>query len=128
MVREKLSANGLFIANIAGSLATGEPSFTLSELKTFRSVFPNSYFFKTSERDVAEGQTIIFVGYKSDRVVDVASESKAFSSDFFQALPGHLIDVSRFDLASQILLSDDYAPVEYLTAAFVNQAFQRKAL
>jgi len=45
IAKEKLSEEGIFVANLIGNLSRQEPSFIFTEIKTFKSVFPNSYFF-----------------------------------------------------------------------------------
>ena len=53
-----------------------------------------------------ELQNFIFVGHKSEKSVNL--EGSAFY--------GKLIDLSRFDFDLYPLLTDNFAPVEYLTA------------
>ncbi len=100
-VKNRLSQNGIFIANMIGDLSRQEPSLIFSEIKTFKSVFENSYFFAVKSPKITGSQNIIFVGYNSEELVD-------FSND-------KIIDLNRFDLSSYPLLTDDYSPVEYLT-------------
>ncbi|MDP2593768.1 MAG: fused MFS/spermidine synthase, partial [bacterium] len=45
IAKKKLSDDGLFIANLIGDLSRQQPSLIFAEIKTFQSVFPNSYFF-----------------------------------------------------------------------------------
>lgn len=123
LARGKLSPNGIFILNVPGSFADRTPSLALSELKTFRSAFPNSYFFTSATFDSTVTQNIMFVGYNDKRNVDITVESMAFDNTFFKELPNHAIDVSNIDLTKHIMLTDNYAPVEYLTAALVRESF-----
>ena len=114
IAKEKLHADGLFIANIHGKLSE-ESSFILSEIKTFQSVFPNSYFFATQSIHSTLLQNIIFVGFKSDRKVDFnSSEIKTHPDYFIRGLPDKLVDISRFDLSPYPILTDNFAPVEYM--------------
>jgi hypothetical protein len=45
LARTRLRPEGVFIANMIGDLSRREPSLIMAEIKTFRAVFPNSYFF-----------------------------------------------------------------------------------
>ena len=42
LAKNKLSPDGVFIANLIGDLSRQEPSFLMSEIKTFKQVFPNA--------------------------------------------------------------------------------------
>ena len=70
MVKEKLSDNGVFVANVVGSLSNKPESFLFSEIKTFKSVFPNSYFLAVVSPESTDPQNIIFVGHNSKDVAD----------------------------------------------------------
>lgn len=123
MSKNKLKTNGLFVMNIIGTLADISPSFTLSEIRTFQSVFPNSYFFAVSSNDfkltqvlTPKGkyfeQNIMIVGYNSDRKLNLLKAVNS-SDPFLRSLPEHLIDLRRYDLEKNTLFTDNYAPVEY---------------
>ncbi|HCM36384.1 MAG TPA: hypothetical protein DIS53_00405 [Candidatus Wildermuthbacteria bacterium] len=106
IAKSKLAPEGIFLANIVGDLASDPPSFVLAEMKTLRAVFPQSYFFAMKSPVSEELQNFIFVGHKSEKSVNL--EGSAFY--------GKLIDLSRFDFDLYPLLTDNFAPVEYLTA------------
>lgn len=118
MAKEKLNDKGVFIANVVGSLPHRQAglsqkpnTFVLSEMKTFKSVFENSYFFAVTSPNVETPQNLIFVGYNSEKKIDFKNVK----------LPGteiklseKMIDISTLDFSNQILLTDNYAPVDYL--------------
>ena len=106
IAKSKLAPEGIFLANIVGDLAPNPPSFVLAEMKTFRAAFPQSYFFAIKSPETQELQNFIFVGHNSERTID-------FEGSEFQ---GKLIDTNRFDFEPHPLLTDNFAPVEYLTA------------
>lgn len=126
LAKNKLNPNGIFIANLIGDLKPERTSFILSELKTFQSIFPNSYFFAVRSPLEIGPQNLIFVGYNSDQRVD-------FSADFIKNNPDPLIrnlsqkrfDPASLDLSSYPLLTDNYSPVEYLTGKFLLRQFSR---
>lgn len=115
MAKDKLTPKGLFIANIHGKLLPKPSSFTLAEMKTFRSIFSNSYFFAVQSPTFPSIQNIMFVGYNSEKRIDfTSSEIANHQNEFVRALPEKLIDVNTFDFSSSPLLTDNFAPIEYL--------------
>ncbi|MDP2684406.1 MAG: fused MFS/spermidine synthase [bacterium] len=115
LVKEKLNDEGLIVGNFIGSLARKEPSFMFSAIKTFRETFPNSYFFAVESNRLKETQNIIFVGYKSDKKIEIDSELlDDINDEFLSNLDEHLINIDRFDLANSIVFTDNYAPVDYM--------------
>lgn len=102
----KLNNEGIFIGNFIARLIPEHPSFLFSEIKTFQSVFPNSYFFAVQSPNSIDIQNIIFVGYKSDSIVTF--ENSGFAEN--------LINMKGFDLTSYQKITDNYAPVDYLIA------------
>jgi hypothetical protein len=82
-------------------------------------VFPNSYFFAVeSPEKTGVIQNITLAGYKSDRRVDVRSpEVTGHASALIRFLQYKVLDVDhRYELSAYPVLTDAYAPVEYLTA------------
>jgi predicted membrane-bound spermidine synthase len=126
-VKDKLSPGGLFIANLIGDLSTEKPSFIFSEIKTFQSVFPNSYFFASeTTKKQAYRQNILLVGYNSEEIKDLNSISIKQSEDpFIRSLPDKVINISEFDLSSYPVLTDNFSPVEYLTTGLLKRASQK---
>lgn len=110
---EKLTPGGIFIANIIGSLDPEAGRFFYAEMKTFQSVFPQTYFFAVTATSTKAVQNIIFVGHKSPTPVTLSS----FRNTRYPELPplsDVRIDPLRFDLRNYPLLTDAYAPVEHL--------------
>lgn len=125
IVRSKLNADGVFIANFIGSLSRGVPALTLSEIRTFSEVFQNSYFFATESPKLARPQNLILVGVNGDRKIDfndsVFIENK---NDIIKGLSGKLVDLERFNLLMYQKLTDDFAPVEYMTSKLIRDNFE----
>ena len=103
LVSERLSPGGVFMVNVIGNLTPTFPSFTLSEIKTFRGVFANSFFLAVESPSSLKTQNMIFVG------VNGAFDKPANIGD-------KIVDVGKYDLERYPVLTDDYSPVEYLTA------------
>lgn len=117
VARKALKTEGVFIANMMGDLSYEKQSFVFSEMKTLQSVFSNSYFFAVQSPHVEELQNLIFVGHKSDKRIDLVEIARNYSGDqFMQELPKKIIDVGKFDLSPYPMLTDNFSPVEYLTA------------
>lgn len=117
--KSKLNPEGVFVANIIGSLNEKSPSFLFSEMKTFREVYPNSYFFAVDSLTADYPQNIIMVGYNGDEGRDLLSVDT--KEPFLSTLSSHLIDMNSYDLSSFPILTDDYAPVEYFISQRLTQ-------
>ena len=127
VAKEKLSDNGVFIANLIGDLSRQQPSLIFSEIKTFQSVFPNSYFFAIETPEKTDSQNIIFVGYNSDKKVNLnASSILQNKNPIISSLPTKIINLDRFNLSPYPVLTDNYSPVEYLTAEVLQRTFGEK--
>jgi len=117
LVRSRLSPDGVFVANFIGDLSHATPSLILSEMRTFRQVFPNSYFFATRSPYSLSPQNIMFVGIAGDKKIDRESlEGVHGRGSVLEGLPSRLIDPDRFYLEMHPKLTDSYAPVEYLVS------------
>lgn len=115
LAKSKLSSRGVFIANVVGSLATKPQSFALSEMKTFKSVFQNSYFFAVNSSESPKPQNLIFVGYNGDNAIDFnGSDIKKNKNYIISGLSEKIIDVDNIDLSYYPILTDNFAPVDYL--------------
>ena len=117
LARGRLTSEGVFIGNFIGVLDRNPPTLLFSQIKTFRQVFPNSYFFAVENPKSSEVQNFIFVGVAGEGKIDFESdEVKLSNNDLFQKLESKLIDVSSINLEKYQILTDNFSPVEYLTA------------
>jgi spermidine synthase len=125
LARSRLRREGVFIANMIGDLSRREPSLIMAEIRTFQTVFPNSYFFAVESAERTDQlQNITLVGYNSDRRVDVtAPPVTTHPEDLIRFLRYKAVDVERrFELSSYPVLTDNFSPVEYLTARVLRRA------
>jgi len=114
--RAKLNKEGIFIGNFIGKLDREPPTLLFSQIRTFKQVYPNSYFFAVDSPEDDRVQNFIFVGFNSDRVVDFEAKAiKESQNELFLGLSEKLIDINDYDLFKFQILTDNYAPVEYLT-------------
>ncbi|RJQ34674.1 M28 family peptidase [Candidatus Parcubacteria bacterium] len=129
IAKSKLNQNGIFVANFIGSLSRQKPSLLFSEIKTFESVFDNTYYFAVNGPDNLDMQNIIFVGVNGDKKIDfTASEITGNQDPIIQNLASRVVDLNRFDLSDYPVLTDNYAPVEYLTAQSLSRNLRQKEM
>lgn len=127
LAKSKLSKDGIFVANIIGTLSPEYPSFTLSEMRTFKEVFPQSYFFAVSSPKVNITQNIIFVGSASEEEIDIKQLSEAYGGDpILGELSAHVIHDDEIDFSKHPIFTDDYAPVDYFAANAFSRALLAK--
>ena len=123
IAKDKLSDNGIFVANLIGDLSRQEPSLIMAEIKTFQTVFPNSYFFAVDSPEKTTLQNIMFVGYNSDKKIDLNDPVILQNKDgTIRSLKDKIINVDRFNLSSYPILTDNFSPVEYLTSKVLKRA------
>lgn len=124
LAKSRLSKDGIFVANLVGYLSHLSPSFLMSEIKTFQSVFPNNYVFAVGSTESTDTQNIIIVGYNSDTIIDIKEAVSQFQSDtFIQSLPEKLVNIQKYNLSPFLLLTDNFTPVEYLTGQLLKRSF-----
>lgn len=121
LAKSKLTENGVFIANIIGSLSREEPSFFLSELKTFQGVFPNSYVFAVDSPEKNSAQNIIFAGINGNAKIDWENTEKS-NNMILKNLSKHAVDMKKYELSSVTILTDNYAPVEFLASQILKNS------
>ncbi len=113
--KDKLNPQGFFIANLIGTFSRSSPSFILSEIKTFQTVYPNSYFFAVTSQDPLYPQNIIMVGYNSSEKIDF-EKARQSTDTYFQSIPDKEVALDDFDLTPYAIFTDNYAPVDYYNA------------
>lgn len=118
LAKDRLSQDGFFVMNIIGQLKEGADQLILSEIKTFRSVFKSSYFFAVDSPNKKSLQNFIFLGFRNDsQMVDFSKpEILTHESEVIRQLPEKVVAVKELNLSSAYLLTDNFAPIEYLTA------------
>jgi len=124
IVKEKLNKDGILVINIIGDLSQERQSLIMSEIKTIKTVFNNSYFFATESPKKSGAQNIIIVGYNSDKKIDLNNPLIANHQDsIINSLEDKAINVDKINLSSQLVLTDNFSPVEYLTAKVLSRRF-----
>lgn len=117
LAHSRLAGDGVFIANLIGSLDTKGPSFIWSQVKTMQQVFPQVYVFGVVSPVETGTQNIIAVGSKSSERLDML-DRKWWGSDHqvVREVSGHYVATERIDLGRYPVLTDNYAPVDYLAS------------
>jgi hypothetical protein len=130
IAKSRLNTGGIIVVNMIGDLSRQQPSLILAEIKTFQAVFPNSYFFAADSPEKTYSQNIMLVGCNSDFRLDLESPSiTGYKDPFIRFIGYKLIDVDhRFELSPYPVLTDNFAPVEYLTAQVLRRAFSKPRL
>ncbi|HZP33684.1 MAG TPA: fused MFS/spermidine synthase [Candidatus Acidoferrales bacterium] len=125
LAKDRLSPNGILIVNMIGDLSRRKPSLILSEIRTFETVFPNSYFFAVAWPERTDSQNVMLVGSNSANRVNLnAPDVLGNPERVIHGLSSKQIDVARrFELSAYALLTDNYSPIEYLTAQVLRRAF-----
>jgi len=105
LAESRLAENGLFLINIIGRLEGEGRDLLLSEIKTFHLIFEKTYLFPVASPDRQKLQNYILLGLKNGSPgIDWSGEQKK------------PINPRDLNLRSAFILTDDFAPVEYLTA------------
>ena len=124
LAKSRLMENGAFIGNFAGSLDQQQPSFIMSEIRTFKEVFPNSYFFAVQSPDYSTPQNIIFLGINGDKKIDFESKEIKYNKDpIIASLPEKNIDINQFNLSLYKEITDDFSPIEYLVSRDIKKFY-----
>ena len=116
LVKSRLAPDGMFVANLIGTLSGGAESFVPAEIKTFAEVFTNAAYFAVTDPSGSDVQNIMLVGLNGDRDLFQPAELAQSTDEFLGSLPFHRIDPAQLDLSRSPVLTDSYAPVEYMMA------------
>ncbi|MDX1765595.1 MAG: fused MFS/spermidine synthase, partial [Candidatus Saccharimonadales bacterium] len=118
--RDRLNDDGIFISNVIGDTHESDRSFLLSEMKTFKTVFDNSYFFDLDNNGPGKINNFVFLGINGDQQLDFDA-LKNHPNETLANLSERLVDYEAFDLSHQIVFTDDYAPIDYLSMQMLNR-------
>lgn len=122
LAKSRLSDNGVFIGNFAGDLDKKHPSLILSEIKTFKNIFPNSYFFAVDSITSKNPQNIIFLGINGQKKIDFKGDLILKSNNpIIKTVPQKNIDLADFEFSQYQEITDDFSPIEYLVGNMINK-------
>lgn len=122
LVKSRLNNNGVFIGNFSGYLSGEGSSLILSEIKTFRKTFSNSYFFAVVSPKTESIQNIIFLGINGQDLVDFDSKTIKNSNNVaIRDLSEKRINLDNFDFSKYQEITDNFSPIEHLVSKVINQ-------
>ena len=118
LAKDRLSESGFFSMNIVGTLEEKNNLLLFSKIKTFKSVFKNSYLLATNSPEEKGLQNFILLGLKNDsRNIDFESkEILENKNEVIHNLSEKFIYIKNLALDSAFIFTDDFAPIEYLTS------------
>jgi len=118
LVKSRLAENGFFLIHILGTSNAKSNLLIPSEIKTFKSVFKNSYLFSVDSPSKKEPQHFILIGLKnnSQKIDFEGKEVLENKNEIIRSLPEKFVNLGDLNLDSAFIFTDDFAPIEYLTA------------
>lgn len=121
LLRSRLTNNGSVVLNYIGNYDNAPNSFILSEMRTFKNIFPNSYFFAVDNLNEKQTQNIVFWGLANDKKIDFEGEGASLLNDYLKEAIKREILVSDEILNKHPVLTDNYAPVDFLVSQFLKK-------
>ena len=125
LAQQRLAEEGVFIANFYASLSPDIRPLVDSIHATMRRVFPQVYLFATVDPDGEELQNFIFVGHnrapQKQRIDPRLAADTSFAYSELQRIAELEIGARPEVLDRALLLTDDYAPVEYYSARILRR-------
>lgn len=110
---DMLTEDGVVILNMIGSVSWEASKFIQSEYKTYKEIFPEVFLLPVSTMDMNENQNIMLVALKNPETVSYTTENKEYKDFLTRKIYMQILE-------DTIVLTDDYAPVDYFTSALIN--------
>ena len=121
----RLNDNGVLISNYFGSLAEDSRPLVYSIMKTMRRVFAEVYLIATVDPADEGLQNFIFIAHNrsgsTNRVDLQQAQDVEFSYAHLRQVAGLEIKPGDEEIDPAIILTDDYAPVEFYAAKVLRQ-------
>lgn len=118
--KDHMDQEGIFLLNLIGDLSQQTPSLTFSLVRTFREVFPDSYFIAVVDpNNPSRIQNIIFAGFIQK--IPEPNTDVSFHYLSTEKINENTISLERYDLSRYQVLTDDLSPVELLSARLLGQ-------
>lgn len=130
LTRSRLSTDGIFMVNVIGDLARTQPSHTLSIYKTFAEVFPENIFVATEDNDQITTQNVVLIGFtdSEDKETVLANTNDIVDEYVKGQLQNKTINPSRFSLEQALVLRDDTASLQKLSAELLSRVYDSSDL
>jgi len=118
LVRDRLTSGGVYMANLVGDLNPNAPNVLFSQMRLIREAFPNSYFFATIDPQSRNTQSIVAFAVNGESTLDLKSESiRNNPNPVLSELVNKAIDEAAINWNDYVLMTDNFAPVEYFGMA-----------
>lgn len=129
LANDRLSDEGVLIANYYGSLADDTRPLILSLLKTMRREFAQVYLLATVDPRSEELQNFIFVGHRTNGTAVELRRARDIEFGYPQLQRVAELELSpdETQLSSALVFTDDYAPVERYAARVLRRYDARLA-
>ncbi|XGI82844.1 spermidine synthase [Halorutilales archaeon Cl-col2-1] len=125
LVRSKLTDDGVMLANVIAAPEGEASRFYRSEYRTFDTVFPQTYAFRTSETDRVQNIEIVATK-RSDRLSESELRSLSRNRDvgvnLSHEIRGYIHDVDA-NTSETPVLYDDRAPVSRLLDPAISEKY-----
>lgn len=116
LVKDHLTYDGVFIGNFIGSTDLDTGGYFPAVARTLLSVFPHGKFYGVVGNATTQVQNIMFIGCKEESCIDPCSTAMKRSTDpMLSTLCDRMVTIDTNTLQTSPLLTDNYAPVEWLT-------------
>jgi len=112
-IYEALDDNGILMVNIISAPQGNKAKFFLSELKTIKSIFSKVYVFPINNKEIEKVQNIMIVASKNDNF-DLKKRRKETQDKEILGYLKHYLGENLTTYKHIPILTDNYAPVEYL--------------
>lgn len=115
MTADHLTDEGMFVGNFIGSTDLTRYSYLPAAMRTLLTVFPNGRFYAMEDPKRTAIQNVIFIACKSGACIAPCSSAFKNNPDpILSTLCEREVPVRMEDLTMHPMLTDDYAPVEWL--------------
>ncbi len=112
-MHDSLSDRGVLIINIISALQGPKSEFFLAEHKTIKTVFPEVYIFPINNKEIEAVQNVMIVALKNDSF-DLEKRRRITQKKEVLEYLKHYLSENLTTSKHIPILTDNYAPVEYL--------------
>lgn len=115
LLQEHLTPDGIIMLNYVGKPKGASPSLTGSLIKTVTAVFPNTRGFMLNPQEPEKFQNIMFLSRNGTTTIQTPY-AILFESGRTLTMENMELDLTMHDFNTELLLTDDHAPIERLMA------------
>jgi spermidine synthase len=116
LIKDRLNDRGVFMMNLIGSVHGYNSLLFKSILNTINTSFNQTYVFAIDPNKLNKLQNIIIVALDNNTTFSPTEIQKPGNIALTSSLLSHYISKDKYDLSGAYVFTDNYNPVEYLTA------------